>query len=94
MAVSAAVVVAVAVTAINDATLLLANRARRGAYIFNGAGEDLYVKFGESATVDLFTVKIPPGGFWEFPGLPVYTGLVTGIFSSGSGDVMVTELYG
>lgn len=85
---------AVDVNAISAVVLAEANRGRRGVFIHNNTGNDLYVKFGVGATPSSFTVKMPAGSFYEFPGLPIYVGVVTGILSSGDGVVQVTELYG
>lgn len=87
-----AVVTAVSQSA-TTVTLLAANANRRGAFIFNDATNRLLlVKLGSGASVTDFSVKMLPGSVFELP-IPVYTGLVTGIWSgSGSGTAQVTEL--
>lgn len=94
MPTTAAIVEAVAVTSGAAATLASNNRGRRGLYVFNAGAGNLYVKCGESASSASHTVMLPAGAFWEFPSGPHYTGIVTGRFASGSGDVMVTSTYG
>lgn len=59
--------------------------------IFNDSTADLYVKFGATASATDFTVKIPAGGYFEFP-RPVYDGLVTGIWTSATGSARLTEV--
>lgn len=85
------------VTRVDDSatnvTLKAANANRRGLYIFNDSDQILYIKFGATATITDFTVKVAAGGFYEMPPGPVYTGIVDGIWAAGStGAAQVTEL--
>ena len=76
----------------SNQTLLAANTNRLMAMIFNDSSSDLYLKFGAVASPTSFTVKILSGGYFEFP-LPVYTGIVDGIWSADStGAARITEL--
>src|SRR3954466_4762841 len=59
----------------SSVTLLAANAARKSFLIFNDSTASLYVKFGATASVSSFSVKLGPGGYYESP-MPVYTGIV------------------
>lgn len=60
--------------------------------IFNDSAADLYVKFGTAATTSDFTVKIPGGGYYEVPGPGPYGGIITGVWSSATGNARVAEV--
>jgi hypothetical protein len=75
----------------SSVTLLAANAARLGAYVFNDSASALYVKFGATASASSFTVKVAAGGYYELPH-PCYTGLVDGIWDSATGNARVTEV--
>jgi hypothetical protein len=75
----------------SSVTLLAANAARKSFFIFNDSTATLYVKFGATASAISFTVKLGPGGYYECP-MPVYTGVVDGVWSSANGAARVTEL--
>lgn len=74
-----------------NVTLKAANASRRGLTIFNDSEAVLYVKFGATASASSFTVKIAAGGYYEMP-LPIYVGIVDGIWASANGNARVTEL--
>jgi hypothetical protein len=77
----------------SSATILAGNSARTMASIYNDSTATLYVRMSASAASSAnFTVKIPPGGYFEFP-FPVYSGAVTGFWSFANGYARVTE-YG
>lgn len=60
--------------------------------VYNDSAADLYLAFGASASPSRFTVKVAAQGFYEFPGDPLYAGLVTGMWSSAvDGYARVTE---
>lgn len=77
-------------------TLKASNGSRRSLKIVNESTSGLYVKFGATATATDYTVYLPPGtlaagyAYYEAP-LPIYTGIVTGIWSSANGAAQVTE---
>lgn len=71
-------------------TLLASNTARRGATVYNDDSKVLYVALGSAATTSDFTIKIAADGYYEIPFN--YTGIITAIRASGSGNVRVTEL--
>lgn len=75
-------------------TLLAANAARRGGTIVNESTAILYVLLGTPATATSYTVALAPmgtvGSYYEIPFN--YTGIVTGIWASATGNARVTEL--
>lgn len=90
VAVDEAAVVSVAASA-SAVTLLDENNDARLRAVFNDSTATLYLKFGASASATSFTVKITAGSYFEFPTGPLYTGLVTGAWSSATGAARVTE---
>ena len=73
-------------------TVLAANTSRRMATFFNDGAATLYLDLsGGTASTTSHSVQVPPLGYYELP-QPVYTGLITGIGSSATGTVRVTEL--
>ena len=87
-----------AVTQVNDSasnvTLIASRNARKGFYIWNNSTEILYVKFGATATVDDWSVRLDPDAFYEAPTL-CYTGIVDGIWANNTltGVAQITEVY-
>lgn len=71
-------------------TLLASNASRIGATIHNDSTQDLYVKFGTTASTSSFTVKMNPQSYYEVPF--TYTGRIDGIWSSANGAARITEL--
>lgn len=83
-------------SSVNDSassvTLLSANTGRVGATFYNESDQNLYLKFGATASTISYTIKIAPGGYYEMP-RPVYTGVIDGIWDSATGSaVRITEL--
>lgn len=74
-------------------TILAANAARKGAMFKNTDANILYLDLsGGTASATSYSVDIAPGGFYELPSSPLYTGLITGIWAAdGSGAALVTE---
>lgn len=73
-------------------TLQAANDSRKQWSCYNKADKTLYIKWGSAASLTDFTVAVPPNALYELP-LPVYLGILTGIWDSGpSGNCYVTEL--
>lgn len=71
---------------------LAANTARQGVIAVNTDANDCYLKYGSTASLTSFTVRIPSGGYWEMP-LPIYNGRIDVIWSAaGSGSLFLTEL--
>lgn len=72
-------------------TVLAANTARRGAYVFNDSTAVLYLKLGATASTTSHTVQVPAYGLYELP-LPVYTGVIDGLWATATGSARVTEV--
>lgn len=69
-----------------------ANADRTGLLVYNDADKALYLNFGQTASLTMFTVKVLAGGYYEVP-TPVYSGIVAGIWDAApAGAVRVTEL--
>lgn len=91
IATAATSAVASSATAVTIAAL---NAARRMLAVFNFSTADLYLKLGSGASftgTPSFLARVPPSGYWEMPTRPIYTGLVSGIWSSVNGYALVTE---
>lgn len=74
----------------SNVTLLSANIARLGAYIYNDSTAVLYIKCGATAVIaDSFTFQVASEAGVEIPA--GYTGLISGIWASANGAAMVTE---
>ena len=74
--------------------LLAANSARKGLIIRNAGGNTLYLGFSVTTTTAGATRTIGTAvgdETYEFLG-PVYTGAISAIRGSGSGDAVITEL--
>jgi hypothetical protein len=71
-------------------TLQASNASRRLLLVYNDSTSVLYLKYGSSASSSSYTVKLAAGDYWEMP-LPVYTGIVTGVWASANGSALVTE---
>ncbi len=76
-------------------TLHAANANRRGLIIWNNAqgnNDNLFIKFGATASTTSFTIILIKGSGYEFMS-PIYRGIVDGIWSNaGTGAALVTEL--
>jgi hypothetical protein len=76
---------------ITSVTLQASNVARRGLCVYNDSTSVMYLKFGSAASATSYTLQMGPGGYYELP-LPVYSGIVTGVWVSAVGTARVTEL--
>jgi hypothetical protein len=72
-------------------TVLAANTSRKGAVIVNDSTAVLYVKCGSSASATSFTYKLGGGDSLIIDATQLYTGILTGIWSSATGSARVTE---
>ena len=76
----------------SNVTLLSSNASRRSATVFNDdTAANLYVKLGATASTSSFTIKMAPGGYYEFP-YPCFTGQVDAIASAATGSARITEM--
>lgn len=78
--------------ATSSTTLQASNSARKGWSIHNDSSAILYVKFGSAASSTSYTVKLIADAYYELPTTSVYTGIITGIWTSATGSARVTEL--
>ena len=70
------------------------NSVRRGAILVNTDANDLYIRFGTTASTSSggWTYKIPSGATWEMP-QPIFGGRIDGIWSAaGAGVAEMTEM--
>lgn len=74
--------------------LLAANTNRKAAYIFNDSTATLYIGLFAHGTLTTsnYTTQIPANTLWEMPIYPVYTGEISGIWSSAVGNARMTEM--
>lgn len=71
-------------------TVLAANAERIGAVVVNDSTETLYLKYGATASLTSYTVKLGPQQQHDVR--PGYTGILDGIWSAdGAGAARVTE---
>lgn len=73
-------------------TILASNSGRKQAAVYNDSTQILYLKLGTTASVTSYTVQIPANGYYELPGVTVYTGEIDGIWASANGNARITEL--
>ncbi len=91
--VSTGTVTSVASLATNQ-TLLALNASRKGVILNNTDANDLYLKYGATATTSAggWTYIIHAGATWEMSS-PIYTGIIDGIWAAdGSGVAEITEV--
>lgn len=74
----------------SSVTLLGANTSRKGMVIHNDSSAILYVAFAATATTSAFTYRLNP--FDTLEPKVNYTGLITGIWVSATGNARITEL--
>ncbi len=85
-----ATVTSVAASASN-VTLLSINIKREAASIFNDSTNNLYLKFGQTASTNSYTIKMEAGSFYELS-TPCYCGVIDGIWDGTNGAARVTEM--
>ena len=74
----------------SSVTILAANTDRLAAIIANDSAAVLYLKFGSTASTTSYTYKLATDDMVEVPAS--YTGLITGIWTSATGNARVTEV--
>jgi hypothetical protein len=74
-------------------TLLAANDVRTMVTIYNNSDKILYIKYGDNASRDSFTLCIGHGDYLELP-FPIYDGVISGFWDEDdlSGSAMITEI--
>lgn len=78
-------------TSTTFAVLSAAGAARKMVHIFNESAAIMYVKFGNTASATDYTLQIAAGGYYESPSGNPYSGLITGILATGTGNAQVTS---
>ena len=78
--------------AVSSVPLLGSRSGRSGVVIVNDGAAILYVAYAPVASLTAFTYKVPPGAVLEMA-QPVYSGPISGIWSSADGSARITELY-
>ena len=76
----------------SSVTLLALNTARLSAVIYNDSTAILYVKFGSTASTTSYTYQLQANMTLELMQIPMYTGIITGIWASATGSARVTEI--
>lgn len=72
-------------------TLAASNTSRSGFYLYNDSTAVLYLAYASTASTTAYTVQIQAGGWFEMPSIPVYTGILSGIWASANGNARITE---
>ena len=72
-------------------TLKASNVSRNQLIIYSDSTADLYIKLGSGASLTDYSVKLMQDDCFEF-NFPAYTGIVTGIWASATGNAYVTEI--
>lgn len=89
---TAATVASVAATSAS-VTLLALNNSRKGAIFYlNATAGNCFLKLGSNPTSASFTQKMAFGDTVVLDGVPVHQGIVTGVWDSANGTMLVTEL--
>lgn len=70
-------------------TLAAANATRLWAFFFNESGT-LKIKLGDACSATDYTTSVGAGRSWEMA--TPYSGIITGILSSGTGNCQVSEV--
>lgn len=76
----------------SSVSLLASNGSRKGACIYNNSSSALYIAYAGTATTTSYTNKIAANSFFQIPSYPVYTGAISGIWDTATGNAQVTEL--
>ena len=76
----------------SSVTILASNVNRKGALVYNDSTQILYLDLsGGTASNSSYSVQIGSQGFFELPGPVIYTGAITGIWTSANGNASCTE---
>ena len=73
-------------------TIFAANARATKRVLYNDSSATLYLRFASgTASTTSFSVLVPTNTLYEFPGAPIYRGVVTGIWASANGSARTTE---
>jgi hypothetical protein len=78
-------------SSITNVILLDEGFNRHMVTIYNNSTFSLYIKYGEGATADSFTLRISSGDYLELP-TPCYTGRIDGFWEGADGNAMITKI--
>lgn len=74
-----------------SALILAANSQRKSATFYNDSTSAMYLNLtGGTASTSAFSVKLQQQQYYELP-LPMYTGAITGIWDTATGNLRITE---
>lgn len=91
---AATAVVASVAAATVSTTLFTSDQNVRGRMVWNGGTVACFLTFGTVSSTTAYTTQIATGATFMFPE-PVYTGVVTGIWSAAAtGTAFTTEWTG
>lgn len=72
--------------------LVASNTSRSAFYLYNESTSILYLAFSSTASTTAYTIQIGAQSFFEMPTIPVYSGIISGIWASANGFARITEL--
>jgi hypothetical protein len=75
----------------SSVSLLALNASRKGLYVFNESSAILYLAFAGVASLTAYTTQIAANTFFQMPIDPVYTGVISGIWGSATGNARITQ---
>lgn len=79
-------------TSTTSATLLASAANKKMVHIFNDSTTGkLYVNYGATASITAFTVVLAIGGYYETPSGFPYSGVISGILDTGTGNAQITS---
>ena len=73
-------------------TLLAANANRKGASVYNDSTAIMFLTLNATTTASLYTTQVPPNTLYEVPVTPVYTGAISALWASATGNARITEM--
>lgn len=77
--------------AITATPLLPFHYVRNSGSVYNDSSAILYVKLGDGATTDDWTVKLNQDDYYDLP--DGYIGSVSGVWATATGQARVTETF-
>lgn len=75
----------------SSVTLFASNPAAQMRFVTNDSTASLYLAYAATATTSAYTVLLPANAYWEAP-RPIYTGAISGIWGSATGNARLTEI--
>lgn len=78
-------------SSISSQVILASNSNRKGFIFFNDSTSNCYIAFASTASNSSFTIFLNSGMTYQNEAI-IYTGIISGIWSSANGFLRVTEL--